>query len=111
VDELHREVGLHTERSLGATGLVDLCDSGMMQAAKRLRFQLEPPRHLLVGVSGLNDLERDDAVRSFLLGFIDRTHPSLRDESQDPVMANEYRNTGSHCALRSRRIHKRAGPA
>jgi hypothetical protein len=80
----------------------------MVQAAKRLRFQLEAPRHLLVGVSRLDDLERDDAVRFFLLGFVDRTHAALRDESQDPVMANGFRNTRSHRARRGRCVRRRA---
>jgi hypothetical protein len=111
LDELHGEEGLDTERSLGTARLIDLCDSGVVQAAKRLRFKLETPCHFLVGVSRLDDLERDNAVGSFLLRFVDRTHAALRDEAQDPVMANGLRNTSSHCVLRSRRIHIRAGAA
>src|SRR5260370_1236926 len=74
----------------------------MMQAAKRLRFLLEAPCHFRVGVSRFDNLERDDAVRFFLLGFVGRTHAALRAESQDSVMANGFRNTRPHRARRGR---------
>jgi hypothetical protein len=67
------------------TRLVDLRDAGMLEPSQNLRLLLETPKERSGREAGFDHLERDNPARPLLLGFVDRAHPTLADDPQNPV--------------------------
>src|SRR5262245_12166648 len=66
-NELHREIRLRAEPGIGSSGLINLSDAGMLQAAERFGFLIEPPQQGRTGHPGLDHFERYGAARMLLL--------------------------------------------
>jgi hypothetical protein len=86
-DQLHGEEMLPL---LGAAGLVDRTDVGMLQASQGLRLPLEQPRLFLAdeGTSP-HDLEGDPSPRLLLFCLVDDPDSTLAELAQDAVRADD----------------------
>jgi hypothetical protein len=87
-DDFHGEVRLEAKPRIGRASLVDLRDTGVMEAAERLEFLVEAAEEFGAGPGGLDDLQRNSPTRSVLLGLIHRSHPALAQQANNPVAPN-----------------------
>src|SRR6516162_2309579 len=66
-NELHGEVGLRAKIGVHGAGLIDLRDTGVLQAAQRLRFLSKTARQLLACQAWIDHLEGYDPPGAVLL--------------------------------------------
>src|SRR5215472_15590352 len=84
-DQLHGEIGLRPASAVGGAGLIDLCDTGVLQAAERERLEFETPEQLRAGETRFDHLQRDSATGVFLSGFVDGAHGAFPEQPVNPV--------------------------
>ena len=68
--------------------MVDLGDTGMVQPAEKLVFELEATQHHRGHDAGPHDFQRDASLRPLLLGFIHDAHRAFADERQNLEWTN-----------------------
>src|SRR5262249_19809585 len=66
----------------------------MLQPPERLRFLLKAAEGFRVAHAGLDDLESHRTSRMLLFRFVNSTHPSLADQPQNSVTANDSGTSG-----------------
>ena len=71
--------------------LVDLCNSRMLQAAKRAAFLLKTPHLLVRSEPDFDDLQCNGAARLFLFSLIHDAHAALAQQPEDSIAADSRR--------------------
>ena len=105
-DELHREVRLRLEASVGRAGVVDLGNARMLQPAERLRFLSEAAQQLGTDQSRFDDFECNRTPGLILLGLVDRAHAAFADQTNDAVAADRGRQRRGSYRLSRRNRHR-----
>ena len=102
VDQLHREIRLHSFAGVERARLVDLGDAGMLEPGQDFRLELEAADRAGIEQAGADHLERDQAMRAILLGLVHHAHAANAQAFQDPVVADHLRRGARRacCACR-----------
>ena len=88
LDEFHREKRLATAACVGFTGLVDLGDAGVLEAAQHVALVFETPQRVARLDARFDDLQGHDAPRHVLPGPIDHAHAALAEHIENGVLAD-----------------------
>ena len=86
-DEFHCEIRLWPQASIGYAGVVDVCNSGMLQARQSLGLVFKPAQQGSVQ-AWFDHFEGHGAMRLFLDSLVDHAHTAFAQETNDPVSAD-----------------------
>jgi hypothetical protein len=84
--------------AISSSGLIDLCDAGVLQPYEQLGFLLEAPQMFGAGCSQPDHLKGDSPLRVLLLRPVDSAHAAFPNQTENAVCADVRMGLGREAA-------------